>query len=592
MNRYLINKKVMCFLLSIVFFLVVVSFIEGANDSKVFALSEEQSLQKVYSNATLSDKFSSERVLVVMKEGADLKNAFNEIEYSSVDDISAVNIKKVANSKDSSVKDFRQVLSVELKDKGKQNVLDAIEELEQLDEVYYAGPDYVISVASTMPDDSYIEEQWAIDKIELPEVWDTLTSANTVIVGIMDTGIDGDHSDLTNRINVSLCRDFTSGEEVVTGTPDDPHGHGTHVAGIIGAEADNGIGVSGVCWDVQLVSLRVFDKRGYGYSSSVVKAINFANEQNIPILNLSGRWYSYASEYNVALDTAIKNYFGLFVCAAGNEGKNNDTVEVYPANIDSPNLISVAASDINDERWYELYEKSSNYGKTTVDLFAPGAGIYSTLPNNRYGTSSGTSMAAPYVAGVAALLLSYNPKLTAVELKESIMNSVDVIDVGWNNSTNLASVCVSGGRLNAYKALQYVQHEHSYTKKYVYVNNNRHNAYCSCGDFKWESHTVGGKTIIIGGQRYANCVFCNHSINLSSGSGQLITSIGSTTGESCDGIIYITSVEELEKYLATVKPELNQFPTNNSGQHFEKYEEVLACFNDEFFEKYSLITAV
>ena len=291
MNRYLINKKVMCFLLSIVFFLVVVSFIEGANDSKVFALSEEQSLQKVYSNATLSDKFSSERVLVVMKEGADLKNAFNEIEYSSVDDISAVNIKKVANSKDSSVKDFRQVLSVELKDKGKQNVLDAIEELEQLDEVYYAGPDYVISVASTMPDDSYIEEQWAIDKIELPEVWDTLTSANTVIVGIMDTGIDGDHSDLTNRINVSLCRDFTSGEEVVTGTPDDPHGHGTHVAGIIGAEADNGIGVSGVCWDVQLVSLRVFDKRGYGYSSSVVKAINFANEQNIPILNLSGRWY-------------------------------------------------------------------------------------------------------------------------------------------------------------------------------------------------------------------------------------------------------------------------------------------------------------
>lgn len=277
----------------------------------------------------------------------------------------------------------------------------------------------------------------------MPNAWDITTGAAQVVVGVIDTGISGTHEDLANRINSNLCRDFSSGTEVAVGTPVDPKGHGTHVAGIIGAEGDNGIGISGVCWNVTLASLRVFDEKGSGYASNVALAIDYAITQNIPILNLSARWYASNTErYDYPLQAAISNYPGLFVCAAGNEAADNDTIDVYPTNIDLPNLISVAATDTTDSLC-----SFSNYGKTTVHLAAPGEGIKSAYPNNSYANSDGTSMATPYVTGVAALIKSLNRELTAPEIKALILNNVDKIDA-------LSDKCTTGGRLNAYKAVR------------------------------------------------------------------------------------------------------------------------------------------
>lgn len=246
----------------------------------------------------------------------------------------------------------------------------------------------------------------------------------------------------------------------------DARSHGTHVAGIIGAIGDNDIGIAGVCWNVELVSLRVTDDQGEFDMDSVIAAITSANSKGIHILNLSLITTStadYTDLYN-----AIADFNGLVVCAAGNTNNvdnpyaNNDNYPVYPSNISLNNLISVGASTHADTMW-----DFSRYGATTVDIFAPGSSILNCTPNshclngtcdstshstNGYHLKSGTSMATPHVAGVAVLLLSIHPELTAAELKQIIMDNVDIILDSSYNSV-FGGLCVSGGRLNAYKAL-------------------------------------------------------------------------------------------------------------------------------------------
>lgn len=459
------SKKIFIFLIIGLSFIFCFQF-----NTKIYAA--ESSENKIYCEATLDDAFSTDRVLIVLNEEAssDLKtydeNDFVAIKCGGVSDLTDYAITNILTSGNTDV-DYKRVLSLELEESSKEYVLEAIDELMKRDDVLYAGPDYEISIASTTPNDYNSTDQWAIDALDLPEAWDFTTGSKEVIVGIMDTGIDGTHPDLKDSIINNMCRDFTTGKEVAVSTPTDPHGHGTSVAGIIGAIGNNSKGVVGVNWNVSLVSLRVFNSNGSGYSSYVAEAIKYAQKNDIDILNLSAGWYSNNSRYDLALDEIIKTYSGLIVCAAGNEGRNNDgSNPIYPASYRLDNIISVGAHDKNNNRsvWSS---GSSNYGEKTVDIYAPGGKGVKQNNDNCYTTGvtesgytyfNGTSCASPHVAGVAALLLSINENLTIAQVKESILESAIPLTINIGGSSTQEVL-----KLNAFNAVKYVLNNFSNT---------------------------------------------------------------------------------------------------------------------------------
>lgn len=352
--------------------------------------------------------------------------------------------------------DFHQTLCITLNKHDKQNVLDAIETLQKRNDVLYAEPNYCITLDSTdVTNDEYVSEQWALDKINLPDAWKITTGSKSVKVGVIDSGIKADHLDLKDNVDCELSKSFVEGTDD-SDALEDVFGHGTHVAGIIGAVGNNSIGVSGTCWNVDLVSLKVLDDNGVcGNSndkiSGVINAINYAKANNINILNFS---IALVVPKSKAFEETINNYPGLFVCAAGNELFNIDTAgqkrRIYPSIYTSDNIVSVAASNSNDKIWYvEKFQQGSNYGIVSVDLAAPGADIYSTYTaeNKAYTNMSGTSMATPYVTGVAALIQSKYQNISTKATKKAILDGVD-------KSSYWSKYVKTGGRLNAYNALK------------------------------------------------------------------------------------------------------------------------------------------
>lgn len=301
---------------------------------------------------------------------------------------------------------------------------------------------------SIAPKDPDFYLQYALQKINATEAWNITKGSESVVVGIIDSGIDGVHPDLSDNIwtnpnpNTYGYNNDIHGYDFVArngGTPADLNGHGTHVSGIIGAKGNNSTGVSGTNWNVKLAWLGI----GIGGSNSVsisaaIEALNYANLHDILITNNS---YG-GGRYSDLFKEAIENYRGLFVAAAGNYGLNIDNNAFYPAAYDLPNIISVAATDSSDQLAY-----FSNYGSTNVDIAAPGVDIYSTYNGPNYKNLNGTSMATPFVAGVAALLKSEHSDFTTAQLKSAILGSVDVL-------SQLNGKVSTGGRLNAYKALQ------------------------------------------------------------------------------------------------------------------------------------------
>ena len=490
----------------------------SADDSAT--LKEEKSI----STATLEDEFADDHVIVLLSNAASTSLRsyttadFSEFGCSEVNNLTQYTTELVnaTLSGDTSVAQqamanaaaqniivpegfydldtakYHQILCLTLEEKGKQNVLDTIAEVIKHPDVIYAGPDYVIRACATTPNDPYRSDQWAINKIKLPQAWDVTTGSATVLVGVIDTGIDGTHPDLRNRINTSLSRDFTSNEIQPVTSVTDPNGHGTLVAGIIGAAADNGQGVSGTCYDVTMVSLRALGADGNGYVSHAYRAKDYANSIGIPILNMSFGWGETGStQYDAALQSVLDAFPGLIVCAAGNDNNNLNTNPNYPAAFNIDNLITVGASTSLDQKLY-----GSNYSTTAVDLLAPGAGILSCYPvakcqsytdddpstQHYYGGSDvgyhyadGTSMSAAYVTGVAALILAKYPTLSATQIKTRILEGVDYI-------SGLSTYCSTSGRLNAYKAV----HNHSYT--YTQYTGSTHYKDCSCGLSTTEEH--------------------------------------------------------------------------------------------------------
>lgn len=284
--------------------------------------------------------------------------------------------------------------------------------------------------------------------IHATDAWKIEQGSKKVIVAVIDTGIDPTHPDL--KANLWKGSSGETGFNFVTNRPNplDDHGHGTHVAGIIGAASNPKVGTSGVAPSVSLMAVKYYSDSNSGLTNlkNTVKAIDWAVQHGANIINYSGGGPEFSEEEFLAIKRAEAQGV-LIIAAAGNEKQDIDQPRhfYYPAAYRVSNVISVAALDIDNHLL-----KTSNWGKLKVDVAAPGENIFSTLPGGKYGYMSGTSQATAFVTGVAALLLSKNPSLNPSQIRQILRQSSDSI-------TGLNLKIASGGRVNAYRALLAVE---------------------------------------------------------------------------------------------------------------------------------------
>ncbi len=333
-------------------------------------------------------------------------------------------------------------------------------------------PDRIITSAA-LPNDPSFSTLWGLHNtgqtggvadadIDAAEAWNTTTGSRSVVVGVVDTGIDYRHTDLAANMwrnpgevaGDGIDNDGNGFVDDVYGwdfanndaDPFDDEGHGTHVAGTIGAVGNNGVGVAGVNWQVSLMALKFLGADGSGTTSAAVAALNYATmmrqTRDVNVVATNNSWGGGGA--STALTNAIVNGGNagiLTVAAAGNESTNNDVTPSYPANVPSPSVISVAATDSSNR-----LASFSNYGATTVDVAAPGVSIRSTTPNNTYSSYSGTSMATPHVAGMVALMKAANPQATATQIRSAILSTSVPISA-------LAGKVATGGLVNVAAAI-------------------------------------------------------------------------------------------------------------------------------------------
>ena len=352
-----------------------------------------------------------------------------------------------------------------------QSVDEAVDILSQLPEVEYAEPDYILTKTLT-PTDPRFDDLWAHQNtgqsggtvgadIDSTLAWDIQTGDANIIISVIDTGVDYNHPDLAANMwrnpgedggtpgvdddNNGYVDDIF-GINAITGSgnPLDDEGHGTHVAGTAAAAGNNGVGVVGVAFTSKIMALKFLNSSGTGTTSDAIECLEYAVANGAHVSNASWGGPGFSSALFSAIQSAGNNNH-LFVAAAGNDGLNLDARTLnqqYPAGYNLSNIISVGASTRNEE-----IASFSNFGPTSVDLFAPGLSILSTLPNNSYAFFSGTSMATPQVSGVAALLFSELGSGTSfATIKSRILDNVEVLPVYQQRS-------LTGGRLNAYYAL-------------------------------------------------------------------------------------------------------------------------------------------
>lgn len=321
------------------------------------------------------------------------------------------------------------------------------------------------------PNDPMFNEQWSLTNtgqrggkakadINALLAWEKKsTGSENVVVAVLDSGVDYTHQDLAQNIwqrpdNIDEYYDEDLGYvddqygfDATTngGDPMDDNGHGTHCAGIIGADGNNGVGIAGINWRVRIMPLKFISRNGSGSTKDAIEAINYVinrKQAGVNVRIISASWGS--TQNSKALEDVIRaaGEAGiLFVAASGNASADADKSPHYPASYDLPNIISVAALDRNDE-----LASFSNYGAKRVHIAAPGVEILSTWLNNDFREASGTSMATPEVAGVAALVLAVEPKLSMEDLRARLLNSVDKLP-------SLSGKVSTGGRLNAARAV-------------------------------------------------------------------------------------------------------------------------------------------
>ena len=376
------------------------------------------------------------------------------------------------------------------------------DEYKQLNEVEYAEPNYEIQLepkefsnsgeletgrdsvmnfsaneftdaedaTGMMPNDPMFNEQWSLANtgqrggkshadIAALDAWAKTQGSEKIVVAVLDSGVDYTHPDLVENMwhrpaNLAAYVDDELGviddEHGFSAVADnrdpmDDNGHGTHCAGIIGANGDNSFGIAGINWRVQIMPLKFMNAGGFGTTKQAIESINYVIDRKHAGVNvriISASWGS--TMKSKALEDTIRKAGEegiLFVAASGNASSDADKVPHYPAGYNLPNVLSVAALTRNDE-----LASFSNYGAKSVHIAAPGVEILSTWLNGEFKEASGTSMATPEVAGVAALVLSVEPDLSVAELRERLLKSADPLP-------SLKGKIATGGRLNAARAV-------------------------------------------------------------------------------------------------------------------------------------------
>ena len=352
-----------------------------------------------------------------------------------------------------------------------------VAEYSRLPEVEYAEPNFEINLEASegplvpvLPHDPQFENQWALSNsgqkggkkgadISATLAWATTTGTENLVVAVLDTGVDYTHEDLAGNMwsrpdslapyhdaELGTIDDLNGFNAVDNASdPMDENGHGTHCAGIIGAEGENDLGIAGVNWKVQIMPLKFMGPSGSGTTKDAIEAINYVIDRKKAGVNvriISASWGS--TQRSRSLEAVIRKAYEndiLFVAAAGNASTDNDRTPHFPSSYDVPNVISVAALDRHDQ-----LASFSNYGVKSVAIAAPGVDILSTWLGNEYEEKSGTSMATPVVSGVAALVLAENPRMSVDDVRKKLMASTDPI-------VALKGKTVTGGRINAAKAL-------------------------------------------------------------------------------------------------------------------------------------------
>ncbi|MFS8601012.1 S8 family peptidase [Priestia megaterium] len=309
--------------------------------------------------------------------------------------------------------------------RSKKKIDKLLKRYSELDEVEYAEPDYTLS-ASYTPNDPFFPYQYGPQKVQAPDAWDVTTSNGNIKIAIVDTGIQLNHPELSIKLWPGY--NFVEGNLV----PNDGNGHGTHVAGIAAALTENSLGIAGVAPSASLIPVRALDNSGNGLLSNIANAITYSTNAGAKVINLSLG----SSQSSITLENAVNyawNQGVVVVAAAGNEASSTP---IYPAAYQ--NAIAVASTDNNDQK-----SDFSNFG-TWVDVAAPGSTILSTYIGSYYAYLSGTSMAAPHVAGLAALLAAQGQ--TNLQIRNTIQSTCDVIPgtgVYWTY-----------GRINANRAVR------------------------------------------------------------------------------------------------------------------------------------------
>lgn len=333
--------------------------------------------------------------------------------------------------------------------------------------------DAVKDEPSALFNDPAIAQAWGLKKADAARAWSVSKGSRSIVVCVIDTGVDVDHEDLKGNLWTNPCEtgiddrgrdkatngvdDACPGETAGNGFIDDVHGwnfvannndltdnhgHGTHISGIIGAEAGNGKGISGVSPQVSIMSVKYYDPKVPNTDNlkNTILGIKYCVKMGAHIINYSGGGTEFSQEEHDAVAEADRKNI-LFVAAAGNERSNSDQHRYYPADYRLRNIISVTAIDPNTD-----VLPSSNFGTETVDIGAPGQNVLSTLPRNSYGFMTGTSQATAFVTGAAALVMAHKKTFGADEVKKYILSTGDA-------TTSLAAKTKTSRQLNLFKAL-------------------------------------------------------------------------------------------------------------------------------------------
>lgn len=460
---------------TIIVLLLVISLFFPSNITYAEELTLEPTEGKVFCDIDIDDDFDDSKIIVVIDKKTSEINKEYSLDFFNCQNIEKIidltHIDKGNDLKLLDVDNFHQILSLSLKEKSKEKVIEATQQIIMVDEVLSAEPNCYSEIESLNP---YCYSQWSMTGtygIEGDKANKITKSDSSIRVGIIDSGI-ASHSDLT----ISTGWDFYNNNST---TNDDTLGHGTHVAGIVSTIAPN----------ATIIPLQVADNNNKFDNTAVLYAISWCINNNIEIINYSGG----GTNHKICLQMAISNYQGLFVCSAGNSNANTDTNPHYPSEYSNENnpsyssyssrVISVGSIDSNGEK-----SDYSNFGANTVSIYAPGGRIFSTFPIDkcldyeivlsnkgykrkcecRYSSNSwiqtsthyideyhymnGTSMATPYVAGVAALLLSLDSTLTPAQVKDIIINQADNLYITVPNQNNPVLV----KKLNAFSAVSYI----------------------------------------------------------------------------------------------------------------------------------------